>query len=188
MESGEDFHVQYFDGTSWQTVASYTSGTDFENDQFYHQTVYINEELYVFSTDMKIRFLCNASNNGDNIYIDEVKVSARVGEPDTLAPDPDPMTWKTVPYANSSTSIAMVATAASDSSGVEYYFACTAGSGHDSGWQDSPTYEDTGLQPETQYTYQVKVRDKSTNQNETAFSTAESATTWATSEQLTISI
>jgi len=71
----------------------------------------------------------------------------------------------------------MEATTASDDSGVEYYFACTAGGGHDSGWQDGTSYEDTGLQPETQYTYQVQARDKSSNQNATDWSTAESATT-----------
>ncbi|MHC4654164.1 MAG: hypothetical protein ACYS91_03990 [Planctomycetota bacterium] len=71
----------------------------------------------------------------------------------------------------------MLATTASDDSGVEYYFTCTAGGGHDSGWQDSPAYEDTGLTPETSYTYTVKARDKSTNQNETQPSTEASATT-----------
>jgi hypothetical protein len=87
------------------------------------------------------------------------------------------MTWSTVPYATGSSSIAMVATTATDASGVEYYFTCTAGGGNDSGWQDLTSYEDTGLSPSTQYTYTVKARDKSTNQNTTAASTAESATT-----------
>lgn len=73
----------------------------------------------------------------------------------------------------------MTATIASDESGVEYYFECTAGGGHDSGWQDSPMYEDTGLQAETEYTYRVKARDKSPNQNETAWSNEASAMTEA---------
>jgi len=87
------------------------------------------------------------------------------------------MTWATAPYATGENSIAMTATTAADTSGVEYYFDCTTAGGHDSGWQDSATYEDTGLQPETQYTYQVKARDKSPNQNETGFSPPASATT-----------
>ena len=99
------------------------------------------------------------------------------GANDTTAPSPDPMTWSTDPYATGDTSISMTATTATDVSGVEYYFDCTAGGGNDSGWQDSTTYEDTGLSPETQYTYQVKARDKSSNQNETAYSTTKSATT-----------
>jgi hypothetical protein len=71
----------------------------------------------------------------------------------------------------------MQASTATDPSGVEYYFTNTAGGGNDSGWQDATFYEDTGLTPETQYTYTVTARDKSANQNATAASTAESATT-----------
>jgi hypothetical protein len=113
----------------------------------------------------------------DTIYIDQMFIRSQGFGPDTSPPSPNPMTWAVAPYAASSTSVSMTATTASDVSGVEYYFTCTAGGGNDSGWQNSPTYEDTGLTPETSYTYTVKARDKSANQNETAVSTAESATT-----------
>jgi len=101
---------------------------------------------------------------------------------DTTAPSPDPMTWATEPYSTGTSSISMTATTATDASGVQYYFDCTAGGGNDSGWQDSTTYTDTGLSASTQYTYRVKARDKSTNQNETAYSTTRSATTDASAE------
>ncbi|MCK4958756.1 MAG: hypothetical protein KAT00_05140, partial [Planctomycetes bacterium] len=55
---------------------------------------------------------------------------------------------------------------------MEYYFACIAGGGHDSGWQDDSSYEDTALMADIEYTYQVMARDKSTNQNATAWSIA----------------
>jgi len=78
MESGEDFWVQYWDGSTWQTVASYVSGTDFSNNSFYHITdIIIDEASYTFPTDMKIRFRCDASGNSDYIYVDEVRVSAQ---------------------------------------------------------------------------------------------------------------
>ncbi|MEN8126949.1 MAG: DNRLRE domain-containing protein [Planctomycetota bacterium] len=98
-------------------------------------------------------------------------------DPDTDPPTPDPMTFATAPYATGSASISMTAATATDPSGVEYYFTCTAGGGNDSIWQDSTTYEDTGLSPDTQYTYTVTARDKSVNQNATAASTPASATT-----------
>ncbi len=98
---------------------------------------------------------------------------------DTTAPSPDPMTWATEPNATGTSSISMTATTATDESGVEYYFECTAGDGNNSGWQDSSTYEDTGLDANTTYSYKVKARDKSSNQNETAYSTVKSATTEA---------
>jgi hypothetical protein len=96
---------------------------------------------------------------------------------DIEAPEPDPITWAVVPHSTGTASISMTASTASDPSGVEYLFTNTAGGGNNSGWQDSPIFEDTGLQPNTSYTYTVTARDKSANQNATAASTTESATT-----------
>ena len=80
METDEDFWVQYYDGSEWHTVATYVSGTDFDNDVFYNKTVYINEGVgegeYTFPDDMKIRFMCDATGGGDDVYIDEIRVYA----------------------------------------------------------------------------------------------------------------
>jgi len=59
------------------------------------------------------------------------------------------MTWLTEPYATGSSSISMTATTADDVSGVEYYFENVTIPDHNSGWQDSPTYTDTSLEPDT---------------------------------------
>ena len=64
---------------------------------------------------------------------------------ETDPPTPDPMEWIFVPHVSGEGSIAMQAATALDASGVEYYFNCTSGGGHDSGWQDSTFYKDTGL-------------------------------------------
>jgi hypothetical protein len=98
---------------------------------------------------------------------------------DTTPPSPNPMTWATVPYATGSSSIAMVATTATDASGVEYYFDETSGNpgGTDSGWQSGTSYTDTGLSPSTQYCYRVQARDLSPNQNATGWSSTQCATT-----------
>jgi len=109
--------------------------------------------------------------------VDYMKVS--VAAPDTTPPWPSPMTWAAVPAATSHDTITMTATTASDASGVEYYFAnlTVTDMSHDSGWQDSPAFADTGLTNGTTYTYAMAARDKSPQQNMTEVSTEESATT-----------
>jgi hypothetical protein len=101
------------------------------------------------------------------------------GGVDTTPPTPDPMTWATQPNATGESTITMTATTASDPSGVEYYFDETTGGpgGTDSGWQASASYTDTGLNAATQYCYEVTARDQSANQNETAASSNQCATT-----------
>ncbi|MCF8366136.1 MAG: PKD domain-containing protein [Bacteroidales bacterium] len=72
----EDFWVQYFDGSVWHTVASYAQSTDFQNNVFYTAKINIFESDYNFPTGMKIRFMCDASGNVDDIYIDQIRISA----------------------------------------------------------------------------------------------------------------
>ncbi len=70
---GEDFWVQYWDGSSWQTVAVFDKGTDFENGNFYNVVVQIPAATYNYPTDAKLRFMCDASGNADDVYIDEIE-------------------------------------------------------------------------------------------------------------------
>ena len=95
---------------------------------------------------------------------------------DTNAPSPSTMTWATVPYASSDSSVSMVATTANDADGVEYYFDCVGGPGNDSGWQSSASYTDAGIPGSTSYTYTVAARDLTVINNTTAPSSAESVT------------
>ncbi|MDO9172485.1 MAG: S8 family serine peptidase [bacterium] len=72
METGEDFWVQYYDGAAWRTVATYKSGTDFVNSTFYNKTVTISRATYAYPTAAKLRFMCDASADDDDVYIDEI--------------------------------------------------------------------------------------------------------------------
>jgi hypothetical protein len=110
--------------------------------------------------------------------VDDTTITVTVAPPDNTAPTPSPMTFATPPYANSETSISMMANTASDDAGVAYLFTETSGNpgGDNSGWQGSPTYEDTGLTTGMQYTYTVAARDLSSNQNATTASAGASAT------------
>ncbi|MFA5238080.1 MAG: right-handed parallel beta-helix repeat-containing protein [Phycisphaerae bacterium] len=104
------------------------------------------------------------------------------GEPpppeDHNPPTPNPMTWQTAPYATSPTSIAMVATTATDdTAGVEYYFEDSDNPAFNSGWQASPAWQDTACDPNTTYNYRVMARDTSAWHNQTGWSTVLGATT-----------
>ena len=72
MENGEDFWVQYYNGSTWQTVAAYARGTSFNNNTWYVATVTIPRSSYNFPTNAKIRFMCDASDNNDDVYIDQI--------------------------------------------------------------------------------------------------------------------
>ena len=116
-----------------------------------------------------------SSNHNQGNY--SPAVSATTLQP---PPAPNPSQWATLAYPTSATSISMTAKtakAAAAASGVQYYFHNMTIAGHDSGWQASPTYVDTGLSPGTKYKYEVKTRDKSLNHNMGNYSTPKSATT-----------
>jgi hypothetical protein len=79
METGEDFWLRYYDGSSWHTVAAFISGSSFNNGGFYTATVNISAADYNMATDAKFRFQCDASANYDLIYIDEVTLTGNTG-------------------------------------------------------------------------------------------------------------
>jgi PKD repeat protein len=72
METGENFFVRYFDGTTWNLVADFVSGTDFSNNTFNHVTVTISSASYNFPTNAKLAFACDASADNDDVYIDAI--------------------------------------------------------------------------------------------------------------------
>ncbi|MCK4294432.1 MAG: right-handed parallel beta-helix repeat-containing protein [Planctomycetes bacterium] len=84
------------------------------------------------------------------------------GEEDTTPPAA--LMWVVEPYAISPNSVGMVASAF-DPSGYEFFFENFTIPGHDSGWQDEPNWIDIRLDPNTEYCYRVRARDKSPNQN-----------------------
>jgi hypothetical protein len=79
MESNEDFWVQFFDGSTWQTVAALARGGSFQNDLFYHAVVTISSSAYTFPSNAQLRFRCDASSDGDDVYIDEIEFRGSTG-------------------------------------------------------------------------------------------------------------
>ncbi len=79
MESGEDFWLRFYNGSSWSTVASYASGTDFNNNTYYVATVTLDAASFNFASDSQFRFQCDASGNADRIYVDQVTIKGIIG-------------------------------------------------------------------------------------------------------------
>lgn len=98
-------------------------------------------------------------------------------EQDFTPPTPDTAEWEIEPQATGLHTIAMEVKAATDASGVEYFFECVTDANFNSDWQDSVLYERADYAEGTTYTFKVKYRDKSESQNEGNWSSEESATT-----------
>ena len=112
-------------------------------------------------------YIVKARNTANLVETDYSDLCSATTLPaDITAPSPDPATWDTEPYVSSAASVRMVATTASDESGVEYFFACTSNPAYNGNWQDDPVYKTTSL-PKGTYSFVVRVQDKSLNQNTT---------------------
>ena len=92
---------------------------------------------------------------------------------DQNPPTPNPPQWSVPPQAASSASVTMTAVEGIDASPpVMYRFMETTGAYGGSGttWQESPTFTDAGLAPNTQYAYRFQMRDSSPARKATAWS------------------
>lgn len=69
MENGEDFWLQVDNGSGFQTVQTWVSGTDFSNNSTYNESVTITGD---FGTNVRIRFRCDASANSDYVHLDNI--------------------------------------------------------------------------------------------------------------------
>lgn len=82
MEAGEAFHLEYSTdgGSSFTTAATYVRGEDFENGVSYTGW---NEDISAEFTDAtRLRFRCDASDNNDYIYLDDIYINGCEGAPD----------------------------------------------------------------------------------------------------------
>lgn len=73
-DSTEDFGLQVStdDGLTYLTAAVWSFGNDFINNQRYDETVVISGIRFTSAT--RLRFICDASSNQDQVYIDDVEI------------------------------------------------------------------------------------------------------------------
>ena len=84
MEADEDFWLQISTngGSTYTTVKTWVAGIDFDNDTFYFDSVTITG--YTLTNQTRIRFRLDASDDDDDIYLDEIRVSAVSGSLTTI--------------------------------------------------------------------------------------------------------
>ena len=79
MENGEDFSILFDNGGgNWVVVANYVSGTDFANNTFYNKVLSLSSSEYNFTSGARFRITCDASNDNDDVYIDEMVVKGLI--------------------------------------------------------------------------------------------------------------
>ncbi len=79
MENGEDLWLQISDngGSSYTTVATWASNDGFTNGTREFESVYIPGP---FTASTRLRIRCDASGNGDRVYVDDVVISGCSGD------------------------------------------------------------------------------------------------------------
>ncbi|MEB3346444.1 GEVED domain-containing protein [Aquimarina gracilis] len=75
MENGEDYFVEFFNGSSYEVIGQYVTGTDFNNGSFFTDTIVMNASNFNFNANNRFRIRCDASVNNDQVYFDQIIVS-----------------------------------------------------------------------------------------------------------------
>ncbi|MFD1063593.1 LamG-like jellyroll fold domain-containing protein [Winogradskyella litorisediminis] len=79
IDNGDGFDLQYFDGTSWITIRTFTRGTDFTGDGGGVQnsaTVSIDNSTYNFANNSQLRFRGQSNQADEYAIFDDVTVTA----------------------------------------------------------------------------------------------------------------
>ncbi|WP_299104952.1 T9SS type A sorting domain-containing protein [uncultured Winogradskyella sp.] len=75
MENGENFYVEYFNGSGYTTIANYVRGTDFNNNTVYNESITLTSGAYTFNANSFFRIVCDASATNDQVYIDDINIT-----------------------------------------------------------------------------------------------------------------
>ncbi|MEM7791893.1 MAG: ThuA domain-containing protein [Verrucomicrobiota bacterium] len=75
----EDFWLQISTdaGATYETVKTYTRNVEFTNGTVYNDETVVITPLSGLTDQTRIRFRCDASNNQDDLYLDDIRISAQ---------------------------------------------------------------------------------------------------------------
>lgn len=75
FSNGEDFFVEFYNGSTYQIIGQYVAGTHFSNGSFFTDNIVLDAGSYNFNANNRIRIRCDASTNSDLLYFDQVIIS-----------------------------------------------------------------------------------------------------------------
>lgn len=75
MENGENFFVEYDDGSGYVVIANYRRGIEFNNNVVYSESITITSTDYTFGMNSRFRIRCDASGDWDYVYIDDISIT-----------------------------------------------------------------------------------------------------------------
>ncbi|MGB0295162.1 MAG: fibronectin type III domain-containing protein, partial [Flavobacteriaceae bacterium] len=157
----EDFFLEYSTngGSSWSQIEEWNLNDEFVNNQRYFEQVVFDA---TFSSTTQFRFRCDASNNGDRLYLDDIVITSCSSTEPT--DEEAPSTPTDVAASNiTDTSADITWTDASDNVGVTGYDVYV--DGELDGSTTSTSYSLTGLSPETSYSVAVRAKDAAGNES-----------------------
>ncbi|RED43291.1 putative secreted protein (Por secretion system target) [Winogradskyella eximia] len=79
MENGEDFFVEFDNGSGYVEIGNYVIGAGYNNNVIYNPSITIASADYAFSTSSRFRIRCDASGNSDYIYVDDINITGVAG-------------------------------------------------------------------------------------------------------------
>ena len=76
MQNGEDFmlEVSLDGGSNFMIAKSWICGTDFNNNQAIQEVIQLDG--YMLNNQVVLRIRCDASNNSDHVYLDDIRIEA----------------------------------------------------------------------------------------------------------------
>jgi len=81
-EDGDSYFVKYFDGSTYQTVATFVHGTDFTHNDEQNRIVVIDSSSYTMSSEARIMFEASGTDNSDDFYFDQIRVTGFTAVPE----------------------------------------------------------------------------------------------------------
>ncbi len=74
VENNESFTLEYYDGTTWSTVKTFSKSIDFSNNQFYNIIAKLSGNDYNFNANCGFRITMQGNQNNDRIFVDQTKI------------------------------------------------------------------------------------------------------------------